>query len=309
MRKLSLVLLILAAVAGLAKTSGGTETVAVIISADIEPYQKALKGFKETVGDRIIVEYDMEGDVDRGRKILAEIQSNVNPNLILAIGLWALQVVSSQSTDLPVVYAMVLNPPSILDPTVKNITGASMNVPVDETIRFVKQLVPRIRRIGVIFTPAKTGYLVRQADTVAREEGLQLISEEIRSPKDAVQAVKSLQEKGIDALWILPDDTVLNPKVLEYVFLVSYRKQIPIFGLSERQTQMGALLSLSFASSEDIGRQAGELARAILRGQPATEVPYTTVRQVKLTVNLKAARRLRMEIPNSILARANAVIQ
>jgi putative ABC transport system substrate-binding protein len=72
---------------------------------------------------------------------------------------------------------------------------------------------------------------------------------------------------------------------------------------------MGALLSLSFASSEDIGRQAGELANQILSGSTPSELPYTLARQVSLTVNLKAAKKLGMSIPDALLADANEVIR
>jgi putative tryptophan/tyrosine transport system substrate-binding protein len=93
------------------------------------------------------------------------------------------------------------------------------------------------------------------------------------------------------------------------MLLFSYRRKIPLLGLSDRHAQMGALFSLSFASGEDIGRQAGELAQAILGGRSAAEVPYTTARKVYLTVNLKAAQKLGLEIPQAILARAANVIQ
>jgi putative ABC transport system substrate-binding protein len=72
---------------------------------------------------------------------------------------------------------------------------------------------------------------------------------------------------------------------------------------------MGALLSLSFASSEDIGRQAGEIARAVLGGRAVAQIPYTTARNVSVAVNLKAADKLGVQIPRPVLTRATLVIQ
>jgi len=239
---------------------------------------------------------------------MAEIRSKVKPDLIVAIGIWALQVAALESTDVPVVYAMVLNPPSVVPGRGKNITGASMNVPVDQSIRLFKQLSPIIRRIGVIYNPGKTGYLVQRAQVAARDQGLQLITREVLSSKEAVSALESIQE-SIDALWILPDETTLAPPVVQQMLLLSYRRKLPLLGLSENQVEMGALLSLSFASGEDIGRQAGEMSRAILMGKAASDIPYTTARQLKLAVNLKAAQKLGLEIPRTILDRADRVIQ
>ena len=143
---------------------------------------------------------------------------------------------------------------------------------------------------------------------VGREQGIEIVDKEIRSPKEAIQALDALQD-DIHALWILPDEIVLTPEVVQYMVLFSYRKKVPLIGLSERQAQMGALLSLSFASSEDIGRQAAELANSILEGQTPDRLPFTMARQVKLTVNLKAAEKLGIEIPKSLLGTANSIIQ
>src|SRR5262249_25054428 len=200
------------------------------------------------------------------------------------------------------------NPPSIVGADAKNVTGASMNVPVDQPIRLFKQLGPQVKRIGVIYNRARTGYLVKQAQAVAREQGLELVTKEISSSKEVVAALESFQD-GIDALWIVPDETVLSQAVVQQMLLFSYRRKIPVLGLSDRHAQMGALLALSFASGEDIGRQAGDLAKAILSGRAAAEVPYTSARKLALTVNLKTAQKLGLEVPQAILTRATNVIQ
>jgi len=308
MRKVLLALLILASMAALAGPALAGD-VAVIVSARVDAYDEALRGFKRSLRHRIVAEYDMAGDFGRGREIVSEIKLKVKPDLIFAVGIWALQVVIGETTNIPVVYAMVLNPPSIIGASSKNVTGASMNVPVDQTMHLFKQLGPQIRRLGVVFDRAKTGYLLSAAEAIAREQELQLITREIRSPREAIPALDSLQGEGIDALWILPDDTILAPEVVQYMLLFSYRNKVPLLGLSERHAQMGALLSLSFASSEDIGRQAGEVANSLLEGKTAAEIPYTTARLVKLIVNLKAAQKLGIEIPKSIIAMADNLIQ
>jgi putative ABC transport system substrate-binding protein len=300
----------LLAVLALAATASPAQAsrVAVLLSAKVSEYEEALKGFKEAAPHEIVAVYDMDGDLDRGRKQLAEIETKIKPDLIFAVGIWALQAIVSRPPPLPVVYAMVLNPPSVIGAGAKNVTGASMNVPVEQSIRLLKQLGPQIKRIGVIYNPAKTGYLVKRAQVVAKEDGLELVAREINSAKEVIGALESFQD-GIDALWIVPDETILSQAVVQQMLLFSYRRKIPLLGLSDRHAQMGALFSLSFASGEDIGRQAGELAQAILTGRPAAEVPYTSARKLLLTVNLKTAQKLGLEVPQAILGRATNVIQ
>lgn len=283
--------------------------VAAIISAELDEYRAALQGFEETVDVDIVATYDMEGDPELGRRILDEITREVRPDLVLAVGVWALETVLQARVSLPVIYIMVLNPPSLIGPVPVNVTGASMNVSVADTIRLLRQLGPEIRRIGVIFSPDNTGYLVADAKAIARDAGLELITRKIASPKEAIGALRDLQQSGVDALWILPDANALGQRVVEYTMLLSYRHKIPVLGLSERQAMLGAVLSLSFASSRDIGRQAGELAKLVLAGKPPAEIPYTTARMVKLTVNLKAAKKLGLEVPESIVGRAQVVIR
>lgn len=303
------VVLLMVALALTAARPGQARGVAVIMSADVGAYQEALRGFEDTLTQPIVAKYDMQGDFERGRSILAEIRSQVKPDLILAMGVWALQLVARERIDIPVVFAMVLNPEAVLGGDPGNITGASMNVPADEAIRVLEQLGPQVRRIGVVYNPATTGHLIERATASAQSRGLTLVAHAIRSPKAAIAAIKALQEQGVDALWIVPDDTVLDPKVLEYALLTSYRAKIPLLGLSERQAEMGALLSVAFGSSDDIGRQAGELANAILSGATVRQLPYTAARNVKLVVNLKAAEKLGMRIPDSLLTAADSVIR
>jgi len=159
--------------------------VVVLTSARVEEYEEAIRGFKGTVARQIVAVYDMDGDLDRGRNQLAEIESKVKPDLIFAVGIWALQAVVSRPPTTPVVYAMVLNPPTVIGADTKNITGASINVPVEQQIWLFKQLGPQIKRIGVVFNRAKTGYLVRRAQTVARNEGLELVIREISASRNA----------------------------------------------------------------------------------------------------------------------------
>jgi len=277
-------------------------------SADVDVYNEVLEGFKSVSRGSIISEYDMEGDLQRGKQFLARLRSGPKPDLILAIGIWALQVVVEEVRDIPVVFAMVLNPATVIGQEAHNITGASMNVPIEQQIALLKKVSPQVRRIGVIYDPSKTGFLVKQAERIAREQGVRLVAKSIASSKDAFAALDAMQGE-IDALWILPDLTVLAPESVQYMLLFSFRNKIPLLGLSENQARMGALLGLSFESGSDIGSQAGELANEILSGKSAEEVPFTTARRARLTVNLKTASKLGLQIPKEILDRANVVIK
>ncbi len=219
-----------------------------------------------------------------------------------------MQIVVEEIRDIPVVFAMVLNPTTVVGHEAHNITGASMNAPIDQQIALLKKISPHVRRIGVIYDPSKTGFLVRQAERIARDQGVRLVTKAITSSKDSFAALDGMQGE-IDALWILPDLTVLAPESVQYMLLFSFRNKIPLLGLSENQARMGALLGLSFDSGREIGIQAGELANEILAGRSVEDIPFTTARKVRLTVNLKTAAKLGLQIPKEILDRADVVIR
>lgn len=287
---------------------GEAAKIVALKSADVDVYNEVLEGFKSISRRPIISEYDMEGDFQKGKKFLARLKSGPKPDLILAIGIWALQVVVEEIRDIPVVFAMVLNPTTVIGQEAHNITGASMNVPIEQQIALLKRVSPQVKRIGIIYDPSKTGFLVRQAERIARDQGVRLVTKAIASSKDSFSALDAMQGE-IDALWILPDLTVLAPESVQYMLLFSFRNKIPVLGLSENQARMGALLGLSFESGRDIGSQAGELANEILAGRSAEEIPFTTARKVRLTVNLKTASKLGLQIPKEIIDQADVVIR
>ena len=284
-------------------------TAVVVKSADAGVYREAIEGFRAvtalTVGDL----FDLEGDVGNGPAVVRKIKAMPNkPDLIYAVGIYALQALVGQITDIPIVFSMVLNPPVVVGPQVKNITGASINVPIDVQLRSLKQLAPQVKRIGVVYDPSKTGFLLAAAQRVAPELGVTVVARPINSPRASVTALEEL-EKQVDALWILPDSTILTPETVQYMLLVAFRRKIPLLGLSDSQAKMGALVAISFRSGHDIGKQAGELAKAILGGRPIEDVPYTMADKTKQTLNLKTAEKIGLQIPPELIQRADVVIR
>jgi len=306
----ALLLLVCVASAPWSARTARAGDVVVLMSAGVDAYREAQHGFESGLrGHEVVETLQMEGDVDRGRELLAKMPADRKPDLVFAVGVWALEAALDGAGGIPIVYAMVLNPTSIVGDRPANVTGASMNVSVKDNLQLLRQLGPQVRRVGLVYNDAKTGYLVKQARAQAAGVGIELLARNAANAKQAIKAVDSLLAEGIDAFWFLPDDTLLAAAVSKHVFLVSHRSGVPILGISERQAQMGALLAVTFASSEDIGRQAAELANAILAGRRASDVPSTTARQTSLTVNLKVARKLGVEIPESMRVAANELIK
>ena len=81
--------------------------VVVLMSVRVDAYEDAARGFEASLsGHDIVKTHNMEGDFDRGRHILAKIGSGKKPDLIFAVGVWALQATLKDPPATPVVYAM-----------------------------------------------------------------------------------------------------------------------------------------------------------------------------------------------------------
>jgi putative tryptophan/tyrosine transport system substrate-binding protein len=282
--------------------------IAVVMGSDASAYQETLEGFKEVARHRIVGVQTLKEDSASWRDEIRKLRSTIEPDLIFAIGTAALQAVAGEINHIPVVHAMVFNPFAVANSSGKNITGISMIPSINQSISLLKELNPKYRRVGVIFDPSRSGPLVSQARSVAQKENIQLIAKEIRSPGEIAGALKSL-ENDIDALWLWPDEAYLGDEILQRIFLFSFERKVPVLGLSERHTQMGAVLSLSYASARDMGRQAAEAVNKLLGDQRAMQMPIVVPRQTKLTVNLKTARKLDVEVPHSITARADNAVK
>lgn len=289
---------------GLAEASKEIKIIA-LQSADLKPYDDALKGFKDALkgfknvcGDcnieKIVIGKKKES------KIIERIHKS-KPDIILSIGIDALQVVK-KIEKIPIIYLMVLNPQSILSGE-KNITGVSMDIPPEKQLDIFKKALHKLKRIGLLFDPNNTGPCIKRAQDAAKKLDIELIIRKVDSCKEVPSLLISMKDK-IDAFWMLPDETVFCSEIINdlYDFLFqkfSMENKIPIFTFSTQFLEMGGLISLSF-DAFDLGMQAGDLAGEILSGKGIRNVPAAEARKVIILTNSKMAEKLRITINNEI---------
>lgn len=263
--------------------------VLVIQGLRIKPYDEALRGFRSScsANTRTIV---LAGEAEQG---IARAVREEKPRLILAIGPEALSK-AKKFRDIPVVYVMTLNPQAIAAGT-PNVTGVSMNIPPERFLDLFGDITPAPRTIGVVYDPAKSGALVKRAQHAARSRGIRLVVREVHTPRDVPAALGSMGM--VDALWMLPDTTVITPETVEMLILFSHRNSIPIFAFAAKYVNMGACASLDINGFEE-GKQAGEMAAMILHGTAAADVPAIETRSVTLHVNRTVAKKLGISFGN-----------
>ena len=271
----------------------------VVQSFPIKPYNDALNGFRSVCKARI---NKLVGPDLSEAEIMGKVRRN-RPDLILAIGMDALNKLKTVK-DVPIVYVMVLNPRELIRDG-GNITGVSMNLAPERQFSMLREVLPHVRKIAIFFDPDKSGFYISRVHNAASLMGIDLVTKKVENSREAVAAVDTLKGK-VDALWLLPDTTVVNPSTIDLLLLSSIANKIPVITFSEKYAEKGALLSLEVDAAES-GKQAGEMAVKILGGAKVNSIKGEDARESILTVNLIVAKKLGISISANVIKHARVI--
>ena len=285
---------------------------AVVKSRALPAYDAAQQGFTSVVASQGQVsakEYVLSGDPAVTRQVVAQIKSNP-PDVVLTLGTEAAQQVGKAVGNIPVVFAVVVDPVQsdlLSNPSRPggNMTGVSLVIPAADTLDTLQRAAPRAKRIGIIYDPSNSQRSVKEMTDAARAAGMQVIARPVRSAPEVPRAAEELRGK-IDALYAPVDGTVYSPQSAKYVLLFAVRNAIPVAGFSSNLVAAGALLAL-YPDYTDIGRQAGYIALRILSGEAPGRIPVAAPRKSLLALNLNVARTLGLTIPAALRNSADKV--
>lgn len=286
-----------------APVTGARELIIALKSLKVKPYDIALKSFKKTLkkkGFRLnIEEHVLQEDSKPKDRLLADFQRR-NPRLIVTLGSAATSYVSEMITDRPVVFCMVLNPTASgfiqsMTTSGNNLTGASLDIPLEMQFEAIRTVIPSAKRVGVIYSPQETERVIQEAKKAAEEIGLKLISIPIVSEEEVPRALRTLDGR-VDALWSVADSNVFSSASTEFILLHTLRNKIPFFGLSPAFVKAGALMALA-ADYKEVGAQCGQLAAKVLSGDDPSSLPITIPQTITMYLNLKTAQTIGLKIP------------
>lgn len=271
--------------------------IAILQSSDIAAYREAITGLKATgpIG-AIYTEYDAQGDLELGKKLARKLRAS-NASLVVAVGLKAALAAKVEIPDVPIVYMMILDPLKH-QLTAANMTGTLLEVPVDRQLKIMRTFLPTFHQLGTLYDPAKTSAWVKDAAQQATISDFQLKGFPVESDKDVPQKLRRLLSDA-EALWLIPDSTVLTNESVRFILESALEHQRPVIGFSPEFTRLGALLSIS-VNYGDVGRETGLLMKRILDGAPVLPLNPVPIEQLKITVNLKTAKFLGITFPNEL---------
>ena len=271
--------------------------IAILQSSDIAAYSEAVTGLKATgpIG-AIYTEYDVQGDLELGKKLARKVRES-NVSLVVAVGLKAALAAKTEIVNVPIVYMMVLDPLKH-QLTTPNMTGTLLEVPPAQQLKIMRKFLPTLHRLGTLYDPAKTASRLTDASRQATTSDFQLKGLPVESEKDLPQQLRTLLS-DVEALWLMPDSTVLTNESIRFILESALAHQIPVIGFSPEFTRLGALLSVSVNYGE-VGRETGQLAKRVLDGDGRLPLNPLPIERVKITVNLKTARFLGVTFANEL---------
>jgi putative ABC transport system substrate-binding protein len=282
-------------------------------------YQRALFGALAELGYReghnLAVERRFaEGRFDRLSALATELVA-LKPDVLFAGGSQATLAASKATTTIPIVFVAVSDPVELrivksLRRPGTNATGLSNQAEEFQIkiLELLKEVFPSASRVALLHDPTNLP-LVRTLTTLkqaAATLGLNLRVIEARSPEDLVPAFERLKSDRPDVLYVLSAAFFVSQRGL-IVELVNAQRQVTVYGQSEF-ADAGGLMAYSFNVIEQFRASAAFIDK-ILKGANPAELPVEQPTRFDLVLNLKTATTQGVTFPQTVLLRADRVIQ
>lgn len=230
-------------------------------------------------------------------------------DMIFCVGTPSLQNALNTTATIPIVFSTVANPARAgVTEKDKNVTGISTASPFAETIETLQAILPETKHIGTIWTPAESNseYYKERQEEEADKAGLKVTAIPVNSSSEMSDAVMVLLNKDIDVIYQISDN--LTNLAFESIVKHANQRRIPIFCNQFTEVKRGAAVGLGW-DFYDGGYAAGEAAIKIMQGTAPEDIHIRNLNNAKLTVNLSAADVQGLEVPQSVLDRADEILK
>jgi len=285
------------------------------MAARDEAFKQGLRALGYVVGHNITIEYRWaDGQNERLPGFAAELV-NLKLDVIVTHGGVATRAVQQASTTIPIVIAAADDPlaaglvASLARPG-GNITGLSLMTPdlTAKRLELLKEILPELTRVAVLWNsgnPVSEPEL-RKAEAAARSLGLQLQSLGMRDPHEFASAFSSVKRERAGALFVLPDAMFFGRRK-EIVDLAA-SSRLPLVAHLREFADAGGLMTYG-PNVADVHRRAATYVDKILKGAKPADLPIEQPTKFELVINLKTAKALGLTIPQTLLVRADQVIE
>jgi putative ABC transport system substrate-binding protein len=282
----------------------------------VAAFNEALRGLGWAEGQNIRVDIRWNaGDAQLARIYAAQL-IGLMPDVILASSTINLRVIQEATNTVPVVFVLVSDPVeqgfvASLSKPGGNLTGFSLfEFSIgSKWLDLLKTIVPSVDRVALMFNPAtspQSKFFMRSIEVAAPSRGIQPIVVAVRTADEIEPAFESFARTPNGGL-ILPTDTFTNVHKNRIAEL-AVRHRLPSISANEVFPKYGALMYYGTNFLHQFQQAAGYVDR-ILKGVKPGDLPVQNPDKYSLIINLKTAKMLGLDVPSSLLAIADEVIE
>jgi putative ABC transport system substrate-binding protein len=290
---------------------GKPSDLAVLFAA----FREGLRELGYVEGQNIKIESRWsEGNYDRLPGLAADLV-RLKMDVIVTYGTPASEAAKRATGTIPIVMAAIIDPvasglvASLARPG-GNLTGQSMMSPdlAEKHLEILKEVVPKVSRVALLHNPANPGAApqVQHAQDAARALGVRLQILGAKGPSEIDSAFAAMTNERAGAVIVLVD-AVLQINRARITDLAARHRLPAVYGLHE-YVEAGGLMAYG-PNRLDMFRRAASYVDKILKGAKPADLPIEQPTKFELVINLKTAKALGLTIPQSLLSRADEVIQ
>lgn len=176
-------------------------------------------------------------------------------------------------------------------------TGVLVDVSPRMQFAHLKKIMAGKPRVGVLYDPSVSSYVVSQYIKHATEFGFQIFDIPILGKDEVPPSIEALKGK-VDYILSVVDNTVYNIQSIQVILRFSIMNKIPLIGFSAPQVKAGALVGF-YCHYANLGNQAAKLMSLLVAGQDVKTVLVELPEETDYAVNLRSASIMKVEIPES----------
>ncbi|MDB6006081.1 MAG: hypothetical protein JWR15_3068 [Prosthecobacter sp.] len=262
--------------------------------------------------------YNAEGDNAVSQTIAKEMAGG-GYDLLMTISTVSLQAVANanKAGGTPHVFALVSDPSvagvgvSMTKPLEHpaHLAGFGTMQPIAQAFKTAREMNPALAKVGVVWNAAEANSeaQVKLARAVCADLHIELLESTVDNSSGVAEAAGALVARGAEALWVGGDVTVMT--AADSLISTAKKGGVPVFTVIPPNVKKGALFDLG-ADYSEVGRLTGNLAGEVLNGRSPASVPIINVMPEMLTVNLQAAKNLKMpwNVTDEMVKRAQIVV-
>jgi putative ABC transport system substrate-binding protein len=238
------------------------------------------------------------------------------PDLIVGSGTPITAALKQATGTIPIVFSVVNDPVgqgfvASLSRPGGNMTGFTLiDFPlIGKWLEMIKEIAPGVRRVTLMFNPDTTPFypaFLRELGAAPETLAVELSASPVHDEAEVEAAITSFARGPGSGLIAAPDAFINNNR--RVVMALTERHRLPaIYGLRQFVTE-GALISYG-PDTADIVRRSAAYVDRILKGENPGDLPVQAPTKYELVINLKTARALGLDVPPTLLARADEVIE